>query len=66
MLTEQEVRDRLRRAVNEAGGLRRFAEQHGLTAPYISDVLRGKRALADRILATIGIVRETVYREKTT
>ena len=66
MLTEQQVLLRLRAAVNEAGGQQRFAEQHGLHASYISDVLRGKRALADRILATIGVVRETVYREKTT
>ena len=61
MLTEQEVMDRLREAVAEAGGQRAFAEKHGLTPGYINDVLHGKRGFADRILATIGIERQVTY-----
>lgn len=64
MLTEQEVRERLRAAVEEAGGQRAFAAAHGFTPAYINDVVRGRRALADRILATLGIERVVVYREK--
>lgn len=64
MLTKDEVLLRLRGAVNEAGGLHRFGDQYGFTASYISDVLRGKRGLADRILATIGVEREIVYKER--
>jgi DNA-binding transcriptional regulator YdaS (Cro superfamily) len=61
MLTEQEVMDRLRAAVVEAGGQRAFAEKHGLTPGYVNDVLHGKRAFADRILSTIGVERQVVY-----
>lgn len=62
MLTEQEVMERLREAVKAAGGQRRFAEANGFTVGYVSDVLRGNRALADRILATIGVERTVTYR----
>lgn len=61
MLTEQEVIKRLRSAVAAAGGQRKFAVIHGFTAGYINDVLRGKRALADRILAVIGVERSVIY-----
>ena len=60
-MTEQEVRERLQAAVDAAGGQRRFAELHGFSAAYVNDVLRGKRDLADRILATIGIERQVMY-----
>lgn len=61
MLTEREVMERLRAAVKAAGGLRRFAEQHGFTASYVHDVLNDKRALADRICAAIGVQRAVAY-----
>jgi len=67
-MTEQEVRERLRVAIQAAGGQRRFAEAHGFSVAYVNDVVREKRDLADRILAVIGIEREVVhwvvYREK--
>lgn len=61
MLTEQEVKERLRTAIVEAGGQRKFAEAHSFTVAYINDVVHGRRALADRILAVIGVERKTVY-----
>lgn len=57
-MTEQEVIERLHSAVADAGGQRAFARAHGLSVAYINDVLRGKRALSERVLATIGIRRE--------
>lgn len=69
MLTEQEVIERLRIAVEAAGGQRAFARAHEFTAGYINDVLRGKRAPAERVLAVLGIerviVHQVTYREKT-
>lgn len=62
MLTEHEVMQRLRDAIKEAGGQRKFAEAHGFTVGYVSDVLRGNRALADRILSAIGVERTVTYR----
>lgn len=57
-MTEREVIERLQEAVTAAGGQRAFARMHGLSVAYINDVLRGKRALSERVLATIGIRRE--------
>ncbi len=56
-MTEQEAIQELRKAVKEAGSLRAFAAQHGLTASYIHDVLHGRRLLSTRIAAAIGIER---------
>ena len=64
MLTENDVLARLRAAVESAGGQKQFAAQAGLTPAYINDVLHRRRALADRILAAIGLERVVVYREK--
>lgn len=56
-MTEQEVIEMLKAAVDAAGGQRAFARLHGLSAGYVNDVLRGKRGLSDRILKTIGVKR---------
>lgn len=61
MLTEQEVRGRLRAAITEAGGQRAFAAAHGFTVAYVNDVVHGRRALADRILGAIGVERKVIY-----
>jgi DNA-binding transcriptional regulator YdaS (Cro superfamily) len=63
-LTEQEVIEQLRSAIASAGGQRAYADVHGFTPGYVSDVMRGKRALADRILATIGVERIVTYTKR--
>lgn len=60
-MTEQEVIERLRVAVDEAGGQRAFARAHGFSVAYVNDVLRGKRTLSVRMLATIGVRREILH-----
>lgn len=60
-MTEQEVRERLDGAIKVAGGQRKFAEAHGFSVAYVNDVVRGKRDLADRILAAIEVERRVVY-----
>lgn len=60
-MTEQEVIERLRAAIEQAGSQQAFADAFGFTAGYVSDVLRGKRDLADRILAAIGVERVVTY-----
>lgn len=64
MLTESQVIERLRAACVAAGGQAAFAKANGMTASYVGDVLQGKRAPAERILAAIGIERLIVYRDK--
>lgn len=67
-MNEQEVIERLRAAVEAAGGLRSFGRAHDFSAAYISDVLRGQRKPADRILSVLGLERVVTscvaYREK--
>jgi DNA-binding transcriptional regulator YdaS (Cro superfamily) len=60
-MTEQEVLNRLEVAVKAAGGQRAFARAHGLSVAYVNDVLRRKRTLSERVLATIGIRREVQH-----
>ena len=59
--TKDEAMARLERAVEQVGSQTKFAEMHGLTTGYLHDVLRGNRALTDRVLATINLRRETIY-----
>lgn len=56
-MTEQEVMEKFKAAIAEAGGQRAFARQHGVTAGYISDVFHGRRALTDTLLRIIKIKR---------
>lgn len=63
-MTEHEVIERLRAAIAEAGSQRAFAEKHGFTPGYVSDVIKGQRGLSDRILAAIGVERVIDYRLK--
>jgi hypothetical protein len=64
MLTEQQVIERLRGACDAAGGQNKFARAHKFTPAYVHDVLHGRRAPADRILAALGLERVVIYREK--
>jgi len=64
MMTEQQVIERLRATIEAAGGQRSFALAHGFTPAYVHDVLHGRRNLANRILAAIGVEKIVVYRLK--
>lgn len=64
MLTEEELIDRLRTVVAQAGSQKDFAQQHGLSEQYLSDVLRGRREPGQKILEALGVERVVGYREK--
>lgn len=64
MLTEQEVVARLRAAIDTAGSQAAFARRHGISNQYVSDALRGRRELGQKILEAIGVERVVSYREK--
>jgi len=61
-VNEDQVRDLLKRACEEAGSQKAFADKHGLSGAYISDVLQGRRDLGKSILDALGIVAVTTYR----
>ncbi|CAA2155408.1 hypothetical protein MBRA_01053 [Methylobacterium brachiatum] len=60
-LTEEEVVARLRAACVEAGGQTAWAAAHGLSVPYVNDVVRRRRGPAARILEGLGLQREVRY-----
>lgn len=54
-ITEEEVAERFRAAVQAAGGQRAFAQANGLTASYINDIMNSRRGFSTRVLSIIGI-----------
>lgn len=64
MLTEQELIERLRDAVNRAGSQKDFAQQHGISEQYLSDVLRSRREPGQKILDALGVERVVRYQVK--
>jgi len=64
MLTEQDVLARLSAAIKVAGSQTAFAQQHGISDQYVSDAMRGRRELGQKILDALGIERVVSYREK--
>ncbi len=69
-MTEDDVRTLLHKATDEAGGVRAWAREHGLSAAYVSDVRLGRRSLGPAILDALGveiakvIPAVTTYRRK--
>jgi hypothetical protein len=55
-LDEAAVIALLRRAIEEAGTQQDWAEQHNVSAQYVSDVLRGRRDVGPAIAAALGLV----------
>ena len=63
-MNEQDVLDRLRAAIEQAGSQRAFADQHGISLQYVNDVLHKRREPGQKILDALGIERVVIYREK--
>lgn len=64
MLNTQDILKRLLAAVEQAGSQKAFALRHGLSEQYVSDVIRGRRELGQKILDALGVERIVSYREK--
>jgi predicted amino acid racemase len=64
MLTERDIKDRLRAAILKAGSQAAFARQHNISLQYINDVMNGRRDIGQKILDALGIERVVTYREK--
>ena len=54
ILTDEDVRDELRKACEEAGSQSAWAKKHGVGCSYVSDVLTGRRGPGPAILAALG------------
>ena len=60
-LTQDEMVDWLRRLANLAGAQYKLAEKLGVTPAHLSDMLAGKRAVADDVAEKLGYRREYCY-----
>lgn len=47
----------------EAGAQSTWAKKHGLSASYVTDVVRGRRAPGPRLLKALGLETVTDYRK---
>jgi hypothetical protein len=61
-LTLIAVYGRLRQACREAGGQKAWAQAHGFSASFVSDVLNAKRPMPDSIIAALGLVKVVRFR----
>lgn len=51
----------LQAAVDRAGGQGAFAKVAGVTQPYVSDVLKGRRPPSEKLLAAVGLRKIVRY-----
>lgn len=65
-MNESEAIEALREEVRRIGSQKAFAEAHGISEQYVSDMLRGRRAISDRVLGSLGLERVTTieYRRR--
>ena len=61
-LTLIAVYGRLRQACRDAGSQKAWAEAHGFSATFVSDVLNARRPMPDSVVAALGLMKVTVYR----
>jgi predicted transcriptional regulator len=54
----------LRKACEKAGSQKAWAQSVGLSAPYVSDVIAGRREPGESILNALGLQRIVIYRKK--
>lgn len=62
-MTEQQVVEKLNAACVAAGGQKAFSKTNNISMQYVNDVLRGRRAPGDLILAALKIRRIVTYEE---
>lgn len=64
MLTQKELLKELHKAVKEAGTQKQWAEQNGISAAYLNDILKGKRAISEKMAKKLGYVPVMAFRKK--
>lgn len=61
LLTAEQVRERLRKACEEAGGQYPWSRLHGFGQPMVNLVINGRRGISDKMAAEIGLRRVVAY-----
>ena len=63
-MTVEDVRRILSEACRKAGSQVAWAQAHGVSAPYVNDVLRGNREPGNKILDALELDKVVTYRKK--
>lgn len=63
-MNAQEIMAILHKACEEAGSQAAWAKAHGISPSHVSDVLRGRRELAGKLLDILGFDRIVCYKKK--
>ena len=58
----EEVRQRLQKQVNAAGGQTAWAKRHGVSLAYVNDVLNSRRLPGDKITQAMGLEGALLWR----
>jgi hypothetical protein len=61
VLTMTQMRNKLRQAVEKAGGQRHFAELIEVSPQYVCDCLKGRRDIGESIARPLGFKPVTMY-----
>lgn len=61
VLSQAEMRDKLRQYVAQFTSQARAAEELEITPPYLNDLLQGKRNISSAIAEKLGFTKKTVY-----
>jgi DNA-binding transcriptional regulator YdaS (Cro superfamily) len=60
-MTDRELRTLLRAAIKAAGSQKAFAGLCGISPAYLTDILKGRRAMGPKILKQLGYRRTHSY-----
>lgn len=63
LLTVDDVRKRLAAECGKLGSQTAWARRHGLSVPYVSDVINARREPGESVLQALGLERMVHYRE---
>jgi hypothetical protein len=63
LVTNEHVLSALREACRRLGSQKAWAERHGFSPAYVTDVLRERRELAGRLLGALGYERVVRFKQ---
>jgi len=58
---EQQALEMLKDAVGKAGSQKEYATTCGIAPQYLSDIIQGRRNLANDALEPLGLEKKTIY-----
>lgn len=62
--TKEDVRTALRAECWSAGSQAVWAKRHGFSRSYITDILKGRRDVTEKLAAALGLTRRVVFEKK--